>query len=173
MWVGKVSDNVGSDEPEIEVKYIGAMHGDELTGLENCIKLIDTLLTGYGVDAELTEMVNDYEIYILPLMNPDGRNVGTLGQRFNANGQDLNRDFPDRCWDSTNTAAGREIETAHVMDFTAARNFVISANFHGGEVVANYPWDSNYNGQCVLAESGKRFVLSDCSGLRARKSDDV
>ncbi len=153
MWVGKVSDNVGSDEPEIEVKYIGAMHGDELTGLENCMKLIDTLLTGYGVDAELTEMVNDYEIYILPLMNPDGRNVGTLGQRFNANGQDLNRDFPDRCWDSTNTTAGREIETANVMNFSATRNFVISANFHGGEVVANYPWDSNYNGASVFSPS--------------------
>lgn len=153
LWVGKISDNVTVDEPEIETKYVAAMHGDEVVGLENCLKFIDTLLTGYGTDAVLTEMVNDYEIYILPLMNPDGRDVGTLGQRFNANGQDLNRDFPDRAWDSTNTTAGREIETAHVMNFSATRNFVISANFHGGALVANYPWDSNYNGSSVFSPS--------------------
>lgn len=146
LLFAKISDNVTSDEAEIEVKYIGAMHGDELTGLENCMKLIDTLLTGYGTDPQLTAMVDDYEIYILPLMNPDGRDVGTLGQRFNAQGVDLNRDFPDRVWDSVNTVAGRAPETAAVMNFTASRNFVLSANFHGGAMCANYPWDSNYNG---------------------------
>ncbi|MBK6767245.1 MAG: carboxypeptidase regulatory-like domain-containing protein [bacterium] len=159
MWVGKVSDNATSDEPEIEVKYISSMHGDELTGLENCIKFIDTLLTGYGTDPVLTGLVNDYEIWIMPLMNPDGRDVGTLGQRFNANGADLNRDFPDRCWDSTNTAAGREIETANVMAFTAAHNFVLSANFHGGEIVENYPWDSNYNGSSVYSPSPEQALF--------------
>lgn len=144
LWMAKISDNVSQDEPEIEVKYISTMHGDELTGLENCIKFIDTLLTGYGIDPELTELVDDYEIYIMPLMNPDGRAVGTLGQRYNAHGVDLNRDFPDRVDDSTNTTAGREPETAAVMNFSATRNFVLSANFHGGTVVANYPWDNNY-----------------------------
>lgn len=159
LWFAKISDNVTVDEPEIEVKYISSMHGDELTGLENCIRFIDTLLTGYGTDAELTGLLNDYEIWIMPLMNPDGRDVGTLGQRFNANGADLNRDFPDRCWDSTNTTAGREIETAHVMNFTASRNFVLSANFHGGEMVENYPWDSNYNGASVYSPSPEQALF--------------
>lgn len=163
LWMAKISDNVGADEPEIEVKYISSMHGDELTGLENCMKLIDTLLTGYGTDAELTELVNDFEVYIMPLMNPDGRNVGTLGQRFNANGIDLNRDFPDRAWDSTNTIAGREIETAHVMNFSATRHFVVSANFHGGEMVANYPWDSNYNGSSVFSPSPENTLFHHIS----------
>lgn len=160
LWFAKISDNVTVDEAEIEVKYISSMHGDELTGLENCIKLIDTLLTGYGTDAELTELVDDYEIWIMPLMNPDGRDVGTLGQRFNANGADLNRDFPDRVWDSTNTTAGREIETAHVMNFTSSRNFVLSANFHGGEIVENYPWDSNYNGASVYSPTPEQTLFA-------------
>lgn len=171
MWFGKVSDNVTVDEPEIEVKYISSMHGDELTGLENCLKLIDTLLTGYGTDPVLTAMVEDYEIWIMPLMNPDGRDVGTLGQRYNANGIDLNRDFPDRVWDSTNTVAGREVETANVMNFSAQHTFVISANFHGGTVVANYPWDSNYSGASIFSPSPENALFYNIALTYAQASD--
>ncbi len=170
MLMAKVSDNVGVDEPEIEVKYISSMHGDEVTGLENCMKLIDTLLTGYGIDPELTGLVNDFEIYIMPLMNPDGRDVGSLGQRFNANGIDLNRDFPDRVNDSTNTTTGREAETAAVMNFSATRTFVISANFHGGTIVANYPWDSNYTGQSIFSPSPENALFYHISLVYAQEN---
>lgn len=159
LLMAKISDNVVSDEAEIEVKYISSMHGDEIVGLENCLKFIDTLLTGYGSNAELTGLVEDFEIYIMPLMNPDGRDVGTLGQRWNANGIDLNRDFPDRCWDSVNTVAGRQTETGLVMNFTATRNFVLSANFHGGAIVANYPWDSNYSGTDTYSPSPEQTLF--------------
>ncbi len=171
MLMAKISDNVGTDEAEIEVKYIGAMHGDELTGLENCMKLIDTLLTGYGTDPVLTELVEDYEIYIMPLMNPDGRDVGTLGQRWNSQGIDLNRDFPDRVWDSVNTVAGRAPETAAVMNFTATRNFVLSANFHGGAMVANYPWDSNYNGTDTFSPTPENALFYHLAYVYSSHSD--
>jgi len=32
-------------------------------------------------------------------------------------------------------------ETQNMIDFTARHNFVMSANFHGGALVVNYPWD--------------------------------
>ncbi len=148
LWVAKVSDNVNVDESEIEVKYISTMHGNEPVGTENCMRLINELLTQYASDPELNDLMTNYEMWFLPLMNPDGN---TLGQRWNANGVDLNRDFPDRIQDSVNTTAGRQIETGLVMNWSAQHNFVLSANFHTGAVVVNYPWDGNTSGQNVYA----------------------
>jgi hypothetical protein len=141
IWAGKVSDNVTMDEPEIEVKYISTMHGNEPVGCEMCMYFIEDLLTNYTTDPELGYLMSNYEIWIIPMMNPDGN---ALGQRYNANGVDLNRDFPDRVDDSVNTTAGRQIETADVMNWTAAHTFVLSANFHTGSLVVNYPWDNDY-----------------------------
>ncbi|MBU1983035.1 carboxypeptidase regulatory-like domain-containing protein, partial [bacterium] len=148
LLVCKLSDNVTADEPEIEVKYVANMHGDEVVGKENCLRFIEELLNGYGIDPELTQLMEEYEMWFLPCMNPDGL---SLAQRGNAHGVDLNRDFPDRCDDSVNTTAGREPETAHVMNWSAAHTFILSANFHGGALVANYPWDNNCTGGAVYA----------------------
>ena len=35
-------------------------------------------------------------------------------------------------------------ENIAIMDFSNEHNFVLSANFHGGSLVANYPWDYTY-----------------------------
>jgi carboxypeptidase D len=146
LWVCKVSDNVNEDEAEIEVKYISTMHGNEPVGTENCMRFIYELLTQYPTDPELNDLMTNYEMWFLPMMNPDGN---ALGQRWNANGVDLNRDFPDRIQDSVNTIAGRQVETALVMNWSAVHNFVLSANFHTGSLVVNYPWDGNVSGQNV------------------------
>ncbi len=140
MWVAKVSDNVTEDEPEIEVKYISTMHGNEPVGTEMCLYFIEDLLTYYTTDPELGQLMNEYEIWLIPMMNPDGNYSSS---RYNANGVDLNRDFPDRVDDSVNTTAGRQIETANVMNWSWAHNFILSANFHTGALVVNYPWDND------------------------------
>jgi carboxypeptidase D len=55
------------------------------------IHLISYFCDQYGIDPNITELVDYTQIYIMPTMNPDGFN---LGYRRNANGVDLNRDFP-------------------------------------------------------------------------------
>jgi hypothetical protein len=142
LWVMKISDNVEIDEVEPEFKYISSMHGDEITGRELSVSLIEEIGQKYGKDPEITELVNNTEIFIMPSMNPDGSD---MKQRGNANRVDLNRNFPDMTRDSQSSPAGREIENQHVMNFQASRNFALSANFHGGTIVANYPWDSKYD----------------------------
>lgn len=142
LWVMKISDNVATDEVEPEFKYISSMHGDEITGRELTIRLIDEIGEKYDKDAEITELVNNTELYIMPSMNPDG---SELRQRANAKGVDLNRNFPDITRDRTSSPTGREIENQAVMKFQGERQFALSANFHGGAVVANYPWDSKYD----------------------------
>ena len=142
LLVMKISDNVEMDEVEPEFKYISSMHGDEITGRELTVSLIEEIAAKYGTDPELTALVNNTELYIMPSMNPDG---SELRQRGNARGIDLNRNFPDMTRDRQSSPNGREIENQAVMRFQAARQFALSANFHGGTIVVNYPWDSKYD----------------------------
>lgn len=142
LWMMKISDNVARDEVEPEFKYISSMHGDEITGRELTVSLIEEIGEKYGKDSEITELVNNTEIFIMPSMNPDGSD---LKQRGNANWTDLNRNFPDMTRDSQSSPTGRQIEVQHVMKFQSERQFALSANFHGGTIVANYPWDSKYD----------------------------
>ena len=140
LWIVKISDNVNIEEAEPEFKYISTMHGDEPVGMEMCLYLIETLLRNYGTDPRITNIVNETEIWIMPLMNPDGYIARTRRNGFNVN---LNRDFPDRIKDPNNTTTDRQPETQAVMNLGFHHSFVLSANFHSGALVVNYPYDSN------------------------------
>lgn len=142
LWVMKISDNVEVDEVEPEFKYISSMHGDEITGRELSVRLIEEILEKYGKDTSITDLVNNTEIFIMPSMNPDG---SEMKRRSNAKYTDLNRNFPDITRDRESHSKGREVEVQAVMKFQEERQFSLSGNFHGGTVVANYPWDSKYD----------------------------
>ena len=73
------------------VKYVGNMHGNEPVGRELLIALVEYLANNYGVEDRVTRLLDTTEIHIVPTLNPDG--FGS-SQRLNANGKDLNRDFP-------------------------------------------------------------------------------
>ncbi len=138
LWVMEISDNPGVNEIEPEFKYIANMHGDETVGRELSLNLIEWLCSNYGVEDRATNLVNNADIFIMPSMNPDGFE---LGQRYNANNVDLNRDFPDQFDDPANITNGRQPETRAVMDWSNNHNFILSANMHTGALVANYPYD--------------------------------
>jgi succinylglutamate desuccinylase len=143
LWVMKVSDNVEVDELEPEFKYVANMHGDEIVGRELMVSLLEEIAQKYNdFDKEILTLVNNTEIYIMPSLNPDG---AARRRRGNSNWRDLNRDFPDYERDSKNfsiNARERQLETVAMMNFQAERNFSLSANFHGGTEVVNYPWDT-------------------------------
>lgn len=66
--------------------------------------------------------------------------------RTNANGIDLNRDFPDQfATDKSNRSIvdGRQDETVAMMTWIVSNPFVLSGNLHGGAVVASYPFDDS------------------------------
>jgi hypothetical protein len=147
----RISDNVDGEEDEPEVLYTSSIHGDETVGYVLLLRLADYLLSLYGDDTpegeRATRMINEMEIWINPLANPDGTywtsdSTVTGARRSNRNGVDLNRNFPDRLSDTVNTGAGRQVETRAAMLFAARRNIALSANFHGGAQVVNYPWDN-------------------------------
>ena len=142
LWMVKLSDNVQKDEVEPEVKYIANMHGNEIVGRELMVLLIKDLLEAYQAgDHRVRELLNNNEVFIMPTMNPDG---SSSKRRGNAKWTDLNRDFPDfTTQDNQNSPNGRDPETNAVMKLQAERHFSLSANFHGGTKVVNYPWDTS------------------------------
>lgn len=71
------------------ILIIGCVHGDEVQSQH-----ISTRLVKYF--EENAANFKDKRIIILPLANPDGRETG---QRTNANGVDINRNFPTKNWE--------------------------------------------------------------------------
>jgi hypothetical protein len=140
LWALRISDNVLVEEDEPEFKYISTMHGNEILGATLCMMLIDHLLNNYGTDGQATNIVDETELWIVPLMNPDGYDRSPRS-RYNAHGVDLNRNFPE--YGEPNTTSGREIETQHIMNWSFGRSFTCSANLHTGSLVANYPLDND------------------------------
>lgn len=150
LWVLEVTDNPGVHEPgEPEFKYVSNMHGNEVVGRELSLLLIQALLEGYGRDKSLTSLIDSTRIHIMPSLNPDGYENAFVGDcnsehgRRNAHNIDLNRNFPDQYKNSSHFNKKREPETVAAMKWIKSLPFVLSANLHGGSLVANYPYDGN------------------------------
>lgn len=157
LWVLEITDNPGVHEPgEPEFKYVGNMHGNEVVSREILLHFIESLLDGYNNNDEITNLIDTTRIHIMPSMNPDGyetaktiptsdsnaRCSGVVG-RANANNVDLNRNFPDQFDDPAKAADESQLEreTFLVKKWIDEIPFVLSANYHGGSLVANYPYD--------------------------------
>ncbi|MBU1698813.1 MAG: carboxypeptidase regulatory-like domain-containing protein [Candidatus Eisenbacteria bacterium] len=142
IWALKISDNPTIEEAEPEFLFSSTIHGDEVTGMDMCLRMLHYLTDWYGINPSITELVNNVEIWFIPLHNPDGYVNGT---RYNAHGVDCNRDFPDPVSDPNDNPAGREPETQHLMYFGYDHTFVLGGNMHGGAEVLNFPWDCRYD----------------------------
>lgn len=147
LWVLEIGKTPGVHIAGIpEFKYVANMHGNEAVGRELLLLLAKYLCENYKLDDRITKLIDTTRIHLLPSMNPDGYEYSTEGDatslvgRTNANNMDLNRNFPDQY--GTNALNQKpEPETAAVMNWTQSIPFVLSANLHGGSLVANYPFD--------------------------------
>jgi len=142
-----ISNNVGLDEAEPRFFYTSTMHGDETAGYIFMLKLADLLLSNYGTDSTATQLVNSLDIWINPLANPDGcyhgGNATVSGAiRNNANAVNLNRNYPDPDDGPHPDGNSYQPETNIFMAFADTMHFTMSANFHSGAEVVNYPWDT-------------------------------
>jgi len=154
----KLSDNVSVQEQEPRMMYTSSMHGDEIAGYPLMLNLIDYFITAYNNTlhadhARVKNLLDNSEIWINPSANPDGTyyndptNTSVANaRRANANGLDLNRNYPDNIiGPHANGHTAYELETQHFMNFADTYKFVLSANFHGGTEVVNYAWDNTSN----------------------------
>ncbi|XP_061710240.1 carboxypeptidase E-like [Cydia pomonella] len=176
LYVIEFSDKPGIHQPyKPEVKYIGNIHGNEVLGRELLLGLAHYLCDQYmNRDRRVRALIHNTRIHLMPSMNPDGWQLSTdtgtqdyLIGRYNNHTVDLNRNFPDLdaitfeferqginhnnhlLRDVTRLAAPLEPETRAVMRWMMSIPFVLSAAMHGGDLVANYPYDESRSGAPV------------------------
>ncbi len=152
-WV-KISDNPNIDETEPEVLYTSLHHAREPASLSELIFFMWYVLENYS-DPEIANLVNETELYFVPMVNPDGylenetsfpnggglhrknkRNVGTTNP-----GVDLNRNY-DYQWNVSGTSpdpnnhtyagpsAFSEPETKAIEFFCQNHDFLFALNAH-------------------------------------------
>ncbi|MDR1345767.1 MAG: T9SS type A sorting domain-containing protein [Bacteroidales bacterium] len=131
--------------------YSSTMHGDEVAGFYLLLRLIHHLLTNAATNPQVQNILNNIDLWILPLINPDGTYhthnniIGTspISTRSNHNGEDINRSFPQLSSLIAGSSSGSyEPEVQAMMNFFNTHHFVMSANLHGGTELFNYPWDN-------------------------------
>src|SRR4029078_1464785 len=72
IWAGKISDNVGVDEDEPEVLFTHHQHAREHLTVEMALYTLKMLTDEYGIDPQITSLVDSREIWIVFDLNPDG-----------------------------------------------------------------------------------------------------
>ncbi|NOU48915.1 MAG: T9SS type A sorting domain-containing protein [Bacteroidales bacterium] len=145
LLVAQINNGTSAGKPQF--LYSSTIHGDETTGYILTLRLIDYLLSNYGTNDEVTNIVDNTDIWICPLANPDGTyyfndNTVNGATRGNANGVDLNRNYPDPEDGAHPDGNFYQPETVAFMNLANENNFTMAANYHGGAEVLNYPWDT-------------------------------
>lgn len=114
IWLIKISDNVEEEEAEPGYMFAGEHHARETQTFPATYAILKHLLTNYNSDPKVTEYVNNNQIYLVPMVNPNGytvartknsmwrKNANLNGTSFNPNysfgqgssvGVDLNRNY--------------------------------------------------------------------------------
>ena len=132
----KVSDNPGVMEQEPRICFDFTIHGNENNATEIAHYALLDLVQKYGTDPEITSWVNSREIWLLPIVNPDGL---ISRQRYNGNGVDCNRNY-GYSWDGGGPGVFSEPET-RALYFLGRDNPMASwTQYHSGTKRAMWCW---------------------------------
>ncbi|HWK55582.1 MAG TPA: M14 family zinc carboxypeptidase [Hyphomicrobiales bacterium] len=85
-----------NDRADFKVLLMGGIHGDEYSSISIIFKWLD-LFAAQGLEGE-------FHWLFAPAVNPDGLLDGNRAKRQNANGVDLNRNFPSQDWNASAVA---------------------------------------------------------------------
>ena len=144
ILVAHINNGVSDGKPKF--LYTSTIHGDETTGYIMMLRLIDYLLENQTLP-EVQNVLDNIDLFVCPNTNPDGtyhggNNTVNGATRANAQGIDMNRNFPDMNDGLHPDGNPYATETEWLMDFAQNYQFTMAANYHGGAEVMNYPWDN-------------------------------
>lgn len=168
MYMVKISDNPDLDENEPEILYTALHHAREPQSMMQMIYFMYYLLENYNTDPSVQYLVNNRELFFIPVVNPDGYEYNRItypsgGGMWRKNrknnggsfGVDLNRNYgPYAYWNSNNggssttpssdtyrgTAPFSEPETINIKNFLATREFKNALNYHTYSNLLVYPY---------------------------------
>lgn len=171
IWMVKISDNTDIDEEEPEVLYTALHHACEPQGMATVMYFMYYLLENYGSDPDVTFIVDNRELYFVPIVNPDGYvyneqknpnggGMWRLNRRNNDNGSkgvDLNRNY-GYMWGYNDVGSNpnpsssvyrgsgpfSEPETQAIRDFCLGHNFRLAFNYHTYGNHLLLPWGYIY-----------------------------
>lgn len=163
----KVSDNPEEDENEPEALFTSLIHCREVVTSYILFGVIEQLAEGYGEDERLTRLVDERQIWFIPVVNPDGYvfneedepdggGMWRKNRRRNEGGSygvDLNRNFGSH-WGYDNTGSSpiasndtyrgteafSEPETDAIRQFVIDRRFTVSIFFHSYSNLCLFPY---------------------------------
>ena len=186
IYAYKISDNPDVSESEKQVLFTSVHHSQEPCGLQQLIFYMYYLLENYDTDPEIKYLIDNLEIYFVPVVNPDGyvynQTTNPTGggtwrknRRPNGifNGVDLNRNYGyafayNEIGSSSigihpwyrGTAAFSEPESAAMKSFIEANNFLLDLNWHSYGNYLIYPWnyESLLTQDSVAFEEFSRFL---------------
>jgi hypothetical protein len=170
LFAVKISDNPDINEPvEPAVLFTALTHSREPQGMMTVLYYMWWLLQNYGTDPEATYLINNRQMWFVPVIsadgyvynqttNPNGGGMWRKNRRNNGDGSfgvDLNRNFgPYAYWNATNggssttpssdtyrgTAPFSEPEDAAIRDFIAGKNIKACLNYHTYSNLLVYPY---------------------------------
>ena len=96
LWIVAVTNKASGEADEKPGIWIdGNTHSGEVTGSVVCLRTLQYLLENYVKDPNVTSMLDDKVVYILPRVNPDGAEV-YLTQPYHSTAAGIpNPDFAD------------------------------------------------------------------------------
>lgn len=167
-------------------------HARELNSSIMAVRAMERIAAGYGVDPALTKLLDERDVYVVPMVNPDGVNTVWTDQRMwrknrspNADGSrgtDPNRNYPflHGLCGSSNTgssetyhgaAPGSEPETRTMMALQRALRPELYIDFHnsGNEVLDLYPPCAKVDSKVLELANTYRDRLRAPMGFGARE----
>ena len=165
IWLVKISDNVELDEDEPEVFYTGGIHGNEKVAFQVVIESIKAISENYSdvfvnesFSNRIKNIVNNTELYFVPMLNPDGCEACTrknrkpnpcfLGKTL-FRGVDLNRNFDYRWY---------EYNRNPIRYFTRSQYSIISCPFLDFWTLIDGPGNGTYRGPYPFSEKESKAI---------------
>ncbi len=163
IYAIKISDHVFQEENEAKVIFLGGHHAREWISVEVPYLLAKNLLENYTSNSEIRNLVNQSEIWIIPLVNPDGLVYSLYFYRYwrknrrcnedGSYGVDPNRNYGyqwgyDNIGSSPNSYSAvyrgpgpfSEPETQAIRDFMTGKHFQALITYHNYSQIIIYPW---------------------------------
>lgn len=147
----KISDNAGTDENEPEVLFTCNQHAREHLTAEMCLHIVQRYTDNHGTDDGVTSMVDNREIWVIPMVNPDGVVHDLAGDRYRAwrrnreaRPVDLNRNWGHK-WGCCGGSSGNPSDPTYRGDApfsapetSAIRDFVDSRLVNGTQQITGH-----------------------------------